>query len=737
MGADQKKQKRSRESPSQVLGISKMDLDTSLKATGILSKDEELTSINDSTSQASLNGSLDSVLQVDINDAELSKTQMNVERKNKRSNSLEEENSEISETNTTSCSTYQRKKKKLGPLLDICLEHASLVLSVSEATVHCPETNDKRNNPENYDLEGKPLSGGSCVIDVTKLETETTLIETSPMQSISLEHACLELPPSEATVHCPKKNEALEKKKRKRNKKKKRNNPENYDLEGKPQLNDSFGLDVTNVKLEIQTSNLEPSQLELISLEHAHPELSPSEATIHCPEMIEAPEKKMLRKKKKRNNPKNSDLEGKPLLNDNFCLKLSPSEATVHCPEMNEAPERKKKKRNKKRKRNNPENYDLEGKPQLNDSFGSDVTNVKLEIQTPNLEPSQLELISLEHARPELSPSEATIRCPEMNEAPEKKKMLRKKKKRNNPKNFDLEGKPLLNDNFCLKLSPSEATVHCPEMNEAPERKKKKQKKKKNRNNPENYDLEGKPLLNDNFFGSDTTAVDSLDRKGSHLASYTSKKKLLILDLNGLLADIVSSIPEGCKADKKIANKFLFKRPFCDSFLKFCFEKFNVGVWSSRIRRNMEGVVKYLMRNMKDKILFFWDQSHCTKTKFKTIDDVKKPLVLKELKKLWNVERRKLPWIKGDYNESNTLLLDDSPYKALRNPPNTAIFPHSYSFQDANDNSLGPGGDLRNYLEGLAMAEDVQKYVEHYPFGQHAITSTHPCWNFYLKVIEG
>ncbi|KAF6171137.1 hypothetical protein GIB67_012211 [Kingdonia uniflora] len=100
--------------------------------------------------------------------------------------------------------------------------------------------------------------------------------------------------------------------------------------------------------------------------------------------------------------------------------------------------------------------------------------------------------------------------------------------------------------------------------------------------------------------------------------------------------------------------------------------------------------------------------------------------------------------MKGDYNESNTLLLDDSPYKALRNP-------------DANDNSLGktshriickcllsmkskghgPGGDLRNYLEGLAMAEDVQKYVEHYPFGQHAITSTHPCWNFYLKVIEG
>lgn len=62
------------------------------------------------------------------------------------------------------------------------------------------------------------------------------------------------------------------------------------------------------------------------------------------------------------------------------------------------------------------------------------------------------------------------------------------------------------------------------------------------------------------------------------------------------------------------------------------------------------------------------DQSHCTTTRFNTIENDKKPLVLKELEKIWENLEPNLPWKKGDYNASNTLLLDDSPYKALRNP---------------------------------------------------------------------
>lgn len=67
-------------------------------------------------------------------------------------------------------------------------------------------------------------------------------------------------------------------------------------------------------------------------------------------------------------------------------------------------------------------------------------------------------------------------------------------------------------------------------------------------------------------------------------------------------------------------------------------------------------------------ILFSQDRSHCTPTKFKTLEDKHKPVVLKELRKIWEKHDPSLPWKKGDYNQSNTLLLDDSPYKALLNP---------------------------------------------------------------------
>ncbi|KAF3643651.1 putative protein SPIRAL1-like 1-like isoform 1 [Capsicum annuum] len=219
-----------------------------------------------------------------------------------------------------------------------------------------------------------------------------------------------------------------------------------------------------------------------------------------------------------------------------------------------------------------------------------------------------------------------------------------------------------------------------------------------------------------------------------------SNKKLLVLDLNGLLADIVplQHVPYGFKVDAIVSGKAVFKRPFHDDFLQFCFEKFNVGVWSSRIRKNVELVLDFLLGNAKEKLLFCWDQSHCTDTGFPVVGKRRdKPIILKELKKLWEKFEPDLPWERGEYDESNTLLLDDSPHKALCNPPNTAVFPNTYLYTDEKDDSLaGPEGDLRVYLEGLSMAENVQKYVESNPFGQRSITERNASWRYYCKVIE-
>ncbi|KAK6925135.1 FCP1 homology domain [Dillenia turbinata] len=129
------------------------------------------------------------------------------------------------------------------------------------------------------------------------------------------------------------------------------------------------------------------------------------------------------------------------------------------------------------------------------------------------------------------------------------------------------------------------------------------------------------------------------------------------------------------------------------------------------------------------------DQSHCTNTGAYTLQNKNKPLVLKELNKLWEKHDPNLPWEKGAYDESNTLLLDDSPYKALRNPLHTGIFPYSFSYRDRIDNALAPKGSLTRYLEELAMTDDVRKHVQRKRYGQREITSFDSSWsNFYAKI---
>ncbi|CAN0922879.1 hypothetical protein LINGRAHAP2_LOCUS33275 [Linum grandiflorum] len=210
-----------------------------------------------------------------------------------------------------------------------------------------------------------------------------------------------------------------------------------------------------------------------------------------------------------------------------------------------------------------------------------------------------------------------------------------------------------------------------------------------------------------------------------------SSKKLLILDLNGLLVDVVSR-PKDRKPDKCVGNRSFFPRPFYLDFLKFCFERFHVAVWSSRTKY-FPSSLSYINIPSFDPV---YDQSHCTITQFRTVENRHKPLVFKELKRVWEKQDSQLPWERGYFNESNTLLVDDSPYKALLNPVHSAIYPDSYSYQDVDDNSLGDGGNIRVYLEQICGAEHVQKFVEMNPFGQKAVNEGNDSWSFYLQVIS-
>jgi hypothetical protein len=62
------------------------------------------------------------------------------------------------------------------------------------------------------------------------------------------------------------------------------------------------------------------------------------------------------------------------------------------------------------------------------------------------------------------------------------------------------------------------------------------------------------------------------------------------------------------------------------------------------------------------------DQSKCTETGHRALENVYKQLLFKDLKNIWEKTEPDLPFKKGEYSPTNTLLIDDSPYKALCNP---------------------------------------------------------------------
>ncbi|WZZ10962.1 hypothetical protein YC2023_096883 [Brassica napus] len=214
-----------------------------------------------------------------------------------------------------------------------------------------------------------------------------------------------------------------------------------------------------------------------------------------------------------------------------------------------------------------------------------------------------------------------------------------------------------------------------------------------------------------------------------------SARKLVVFDLNGILADIARGNTGKCVPDGKISLRSVFKRPFVATFLDFCFEKFDVGIWSSR-RIGLNYMTNIVMGRHAKNLLFSFDQRICITTKFKTLGNTTKPLFLKNLRTVWNRFGTCLSCGKRKYDETNTLLVDDSPDKALCNPPHTGIFPFPYQYTDREDSALGPDGELMKYMERLVDAENVQKFVEKNPMGQSAITETHESWSFYSRVIE-
>lgn len=212
-------------------------------------------------------------------------------------------------------------------------------------------------------------------------------------------------------------------------------------------------------------------------------------------------------------------------------------------------------------------------------------------------------------------------------------------------------------------------------------------------------------------------------------------KKLLVLDVNGLLVARYKKSDKGKPPNVEhgvVAKTCIYKRPLCDAFLQFCLENFHVGIWSSMMECNVNKVLDYICSSststtMKHRFAFVMHQRDCTNTKFSNPEKREQPLFLKDLRNVWARFRP------GEFNEKNTLLIDDTPYKALHNPPHTAIFPEAYTYDETDTFLMGP---LRRFLVQLIGAPDVQEFVRSHPIGAPAISPGSPHWGLYRKIVQ-
>jgi hypothetical protein len=181
------------------------------------------------------------------------------------------------------------------------------------------------------------------------------------------------------------------------------------------------------------------------------------------------------------------------------------------------------------------------------------------------------------------------------------------------------------------------------------------------------------------------------------------KKKLLILDLNGVLIDRIlakefirpidwgDEIPMELRP-KHVGGFLCWKRKNLKSFLKYIFKNFTVAVWSSAKLHNTKKLVEFVFGSLENKLLFIWGQDRCGKEPHPT--SKVKPLFLKNLVDVW----KEFP----EYSLDNTLLIDDSILKNKNNPVETYFISPKWTYIEITDDGLSKNGiigkKIHNFL---------------------------------------
>ncbi|KAI6858651.1 hypothetical protein KC343_g11055 [Hortaea werneckii] len=177
---------------------------------------------------------------------------------------------------------------------------------------------------------------------------------------------------------------------------------------------------------------------------------------------------------------------------------------------------------------------------------------------------------------------------------------------------------------------------------------------------------------------------------------------LIILDLNGTLLF------------RKSRGASFVGRPKVQEFLQYLLAKHKVMVWSSATPTNVELMCEKLFApHQKDKLVGIWgrDKLHLTPAQYN-----QKVQVYKQLRWAWrdHIVASSAAPSTGEWDQENTVLIDDSEEKAASEPYNLLKIDEYEG--TAEQDELDVLGQVVEYLEKLSWQSNVSAYMREHPF---------------------
>ncbi|KAF5712904.1 hypothetical protein FMUND_8182 [Fusarium mundagurra] len=183
------------------------------------------------------------------------------------------------------------------------------------------------------------------------------------------------------------------------------------------------------------------------------------------------------------------------------------------------------------------------------------------------------------------------------------------------------------------------------------------------------------------------------------------RRILIIMDLNGTLL---------YRPNKRRPFDFV-ERPHAKTFMKYCLDAFHVAIWSSARPENVNRMVEQLLTpEQRERVLVVWGRDSFGLSEG---DYNAKVQVYKRLTTVWTNPRVRAAHPQahkgGLWNQSNTILVDDSLEKGRSEPFNTLTLPEFSGLSTEMPDVLP---QVHDYLNELAYQGDISRFVRQSPF---------------------